>query len=266
MNSIKREQSSLWKPLAITLGSVAIIYAINIIVIFNVLPEDWATRGTIGDSFGILNSIFTALAFAAVIVSLWYQRKELQSTLEEVQASEQSHSESLRAQEQALIAMKEQTIAFYRPYIVARLELKAGTAIQLVIENTGKTAAKNLQLQTDLNFVYPGGQKYGNLSEAYAFNNIIDSFAPKQRVVYHLALGSAIHNEDANFEQHPPQFSIIATYSSLETKEWKESLMIDMRTFRNSVVDEPRIEKALMDIAKHTETINRTLDRKLSKS
>ncbi|MCB0714230.1 MAG: hypothetical protein KDD67_18035 [Ignavibacteriae bacterium] len=271
MLSTKRKQGSFWQPLFATLGVVGVLYLIAIIVISNFIPGSWEERGTIGDSFGIVNSVFTALAFAAVVVSLWYQRKELQSTLEEVQASERSHSESLRAQEKAIEALKEQTVALYRPYIVARMEIRESAKFSLIIENTGRTAAKKLRLQTDLDFVYPGGFGYkvqsdqGKLSEAYAFNNEIDTFAPGQKLFYHIAIGGYIREEDPDFQNHSPRFTIEAIYSFDGDERTKEVTVIDLRTFYDGFVDELRSDKALENISKHIESIDQTLKSKLAK-
>ncbi|CAI3119490.1 hypothetical protein MWMV18_MWMV18_03222 [Acinetobacter calcoaceticus] len=46
-----------------------------------------ATYGTFGDSFGALNTLFSGLAFATLIITLFLQRKELQLQREEVQES-----------------------------------------------------------------------------------------------------------------------------------------------------------------------------------
>lgn len=51
-----------------------------------VLPE-WP--GVFGDSFGWVNSLFSALAFAGVLVTLWMQRHELQLQREEMKMTRQ---------------------------------------------------------------------------------------------------------------------------------------------------------------------------------
>ncbi len=39
--------------------------------------EDWAVRGQLGDSFGVLNTLFSGLAFAGIVLTILLQRKEL---------------------------------------------------------------------------------------------------------------------------------------------------------------------------------------------
>lgn len=43
------------------------------------------SRGLFGDSFGALNALFSALAFSAVVVTLWMQRNELKQQREELE-------------------------------------------------------------------------------------------------------------------------------------------------------------------------------------
>lgn len=38
---------------------------------------DWATRGQVGDMFGVVNSLFSGLAFAGLIITLIFQRNDL---------------------------------------------------------------------------------------------------------------------------------------------------------------------------------------------
>ena len=58
-----------------------------------------ATRGQLGDSFGVLNSLFSGLGFAAIVVTLWVQRN--QSEIQQKQIEIQQ--EQLKAQEQERI-------------------------------------------------------------------------------------------------------------------------------------------------------------------
>lgn len=46
--------------------------------------DSWADRGTFGDMFGAVNSLFSGLAFAGVIYAILLQRKELELQREEL--------------------------------------------------------------------------------------------------------------------------------------------------------------------------------------
>lgn len=51
-------------------------------------PPDFATAGQIGDSFGILNSAFSGLGFAAVVIALFLQRQQMKNQEIEMKAQE----------------------------------------------------------------------------------------------------------------------------------------------------------------------------------
>lgn len=60
--------------------------------------------GTFGDSYGSLNTLFSGLAFATLIISLFMQRKELQAQREELEAQRNEIKESNKiAESQRLI-------------------------------------------------------------------------------------------------------------------------------------------------------------------
>ena len=66
-------------PFAIFVIAAAVIVAIwfgNLWVLSGQFPE-MPVRGQFGDSFGGLNALFSGLAFAALIVTIWTQRQEL---------------------------------------------------------------------------------------------------------------------------------------------------------------------------------------------
>ncbi|WP_156388166.1 hypothetical protein [Pseudomonas sp. Leaf434] len=65
---------------------VAALWACCTLVIYLLLP-DWQARGTVGDSFGAVNALFSGLAFAGVIYALNLQRRELTYQREEMLAT-----------------------------------------------------------------------------------------------------------------------------------------------------------------------------------
>ena len=65
-----------------------------------VVSDEWAERGLIGDSFGIVNSLFGGLAFAGVVVAIFLQRNELRLQREELSLTR----EEIRGQREALEA------------------------------------------------------------------------------------------------------------------------------------------------------------------
>jgi hypothetical protein len=77
------------------------------------LRPDWAEKfpdkaGLWGDSFGFVNALLSALAFAGVLVTLWMQRRELQLqrdemklTRQELEATREEHRRMAHSQEQS---------------------------------------------------------------------------------------------------------------------------------------------------------------------
>lgn len=61
--------------------------------------------GVFGDSYGALNTLFSALAFTGIIASIYFQREELKATREELEATRRemkSQGEQFEAQTKAL--------------------------------------------------------------------------------------------------------------------------------------------------------------------
>lgn len=71
MNKEKEKTTS--RPFWVVALLVVIVWAISGMILY-ALPE----RGTFGDMFGAVNSLFSGLAFAGIIYTVWLQRKELQ--------------------------------------------------------------------------------------------------------------------------------------------------------------------------------------------
>jgi hypothetical protein len=81
-------------------------------VVFAIFPE-WAKAfpdeaGLWGDSFGFVNAILSALAFAGVLITLWLQRRELQLqrdemklTRQELEMTRKEHRRVAKAQEES---------------------------------------------------------------------------------------------------------------------------------------------------------------------
>jgi len=71
-----------WKFLVIISGIVVILWIASGLLLYGC-----EERGTFGDMFGAINSLFSGLAFAGVIYAIILQRKELQLQREELEAT-----------------------------------------------------------------------------------------------------------------------------------------------------------------------------------
>ncbi len=92
--------------LVLVVASVLIVYGV---LVLNSLP-DWTERGQFGDMFGAANTLFSGLAFSALVYALVLQREELTLQRKELaltrsELSKQSASQAEQA-ETALRAAK----------------------------------------------------------------------------------------------------------------------------------------------------------------
>ena len=121
----------------------------------------------------------------------------------------------VKASEASVQAMREQSEAMLRPYVTISTYVRPHTPfLYLRIENTGKTAAENLQLSMDKDFFRFGEktQPSHNLRTMKAFVDPIKSLPPGGKLIFALAQGFVIFGQDADPSAVPPQFTIKATY------------------------------------------------------
>ncbi|WP_146180620.1 hypothetical protein [Limnohabitans curvus] len=72
---------------------------------------DWATRGQFGDVFGVVNALFSGLAFAGLIYTVFLQREELSLQRKELELTRLELQRTAKAQEQSEIALRAQAEA-----------------------------------------------------------------------------------------------------------------------------------------------------------
>ena len=93
-----------------------ILIVISILVLWVVTPiilsivfDTAEAKGLFGDSFGALNSLFSGLAFAGVIIAILLQRNELKLQREELELTRTELSRSASAQEESGSVLGEQS-------------------------------------------------------------------------------------------------------------------------------------------------------------
>ena len=137
----------------------------------------------------------------------------------------------LRANERSVAIMRDQSEALSRPLILVKLLIIRKVMLCLLIQNIGKSPAKNLKITLNKNFYKYGEKKENNnLAKYPAFNNIIFSFAPGQALTFDLAQSFKIFDNNADENIMPKKFIISTSYSS-ESKEYNESHQIDLEAF-----------------------------------
>ena len=82
MSTSKKEQNKKVKDFSLLIGIVSFVIVIslwitNLLYGLSLSPESENTRGIFGDMFGAVNAVFSGLAFAGIILSLYMQRIEL---------------------------------------------------------------------------------------------------------------------------------------------------------------------------------------------
>lgn len=121
----------LFVVIAIVVIQLAVGFAV-----YNFLP-DWPTRGQFGDVFGVVNALFSGLAFAGLIYAILLQREDLSLQRKELELTRQELQRSAGAQEQSEIALRAQaesasqsarlaTINFLLDHYKAELERTQG--------------------------------------------------------------------------------------------------------------------------------------------
>ncbi|WP_300002277.1 hypothetical protein [uncultured Cedecea sp.] len=76
--------------------AVQIIFGVVIYCFF----EDWAKSGSFGDTFGAVNSLFTSLAFGALIYTIILQSNELKIQREELVLTREQITEAAKSQKE----------------------------------------------------------------------------------------------------------------------------------------------------------------------
>ena len=82
----------------------------SVVAIQHFIP-DWPTRAQFGDSFGAINALFSGLAFASLIYTIFLQRGELQLQRQELQLTRSELTRSAEAQEKSERALAKQAFA-----------------------------------------------------------------------------------------------------------------------------------------------------------
>jgi hypothetical protein len=135
----------------------------------------------------------------------------------------------LRANERVVGAMREQTEAQLRPYVVVWAGTRIGTTLLILeIQNTGKSPAVGVRLRIDKAFHFNGERNTPDLSTLPAFTQPIEALAPGARLQFVLGVGHTLFSESIDETVSPKVFSVHAEYSFAE-KRYSEHHTIDMR-------------------------------------
>jgi len=91
----------------IAIGVVLLWFLSGIVIYF--MADNWSDRGTIGDMFGVVNALFSGLAFVGLLYAIYLQREDLKLNREEVRMNRRELKKSAEAQEKSEQALVKQT-------------------------------------------------------------------------------------------------------------------------------------------------------------
>ena len=88
---------------------VFLLWGVSAIVIYYLL-DNWTDRGTIGDMFGAVNALFSGLALAGLLYTIFLQRDEIKMNRKEIDLNRKELKKSAEVQQKANKAMHEQSV------------------------------------------------------------------------------------------------------------------------------------------------------------
>ncbi|MGC6402326.1 MAG: hypothetical protein ACON4A_02645 [Flavobacteriaceae bacterium] len=94
------------KVLVFVVLLILVLWAGSGLVIYY-LVDNWSDRGTLGDLFGVSNSLFSGLALAGLIFTTYKSRTELLSQRDEIEVNRKELIKSRKIQERSERALKE---------------------------------------------------------------------------------------------------------------------------------------------------------------
>ena len=137
-------------------------------------------------------------------------------------------------------AMREQTDAQFRPYVVASVGTQIGTTLLILeIQNTGKSAATDLTLRMNKAFYFNGNINAENIAALPAFTQLIEALAPGARLQFVLGIGHTLFSNGITEGVAPKVFTVKAEYG-FAVKRFSEQHIIDLRPLLHTVrIDDP---------------------------
>ena len=107
---MENEHNEKYKPLIISFIIIILVWVSSFLILKYFVSES-NDRGTFGDSFGAINSLFSGLALAGIIYTIFLQRKELGLQRLELMETRKELKRSADAQENSEKALTEQIVS-----------------------------------------------------------------------------------------------------------------------------------------------------------
>lgn len=115
--------------------------------------KGWEEAGKFGDTFGALNSLFSGMAFAALIVAVVLQRQELIEQRKELVLARKQFERSAKAQEKSEAALSMQVKALEKTAEINGINALLGYYLPMVEKSQSELNNSNL-IDSNLNERY----------------------------------------------------------------------------------------------------------------
>lgn len=169
-------------------GVVLTVIAYAAFLVFKTWPIDQysiASAGTFGDSFGMLNSLFTGLGFAGLLVTIFLQREDLKLTrIELSETREEIKNQSLTFRQQQFEESFYRILALYKDNLY-QISVRVERNSDVRMEGVNALISKQRRFEDKCKIELPGDFPMdGTLEEKddYAYNlyQLCDASLPRQ--------------------------------------------------------------------------------------
>lgn len=232
----------------------------------------WNERSAFGDMFGAVNALFSALAFAGLIIAIYLQTQELslqrtelketkgelRRTAEAQEKSEKALSESVALSKEMIVEMRAARLQEIAPHVIVFVDMPYGDdwVMYLVIKNTGRTIAKDIKIKFDPPLMTGMGENVREF-DIYLLREGISSLAPGQEIRTPLDVFSSYDRDKL-----PTVYKVSVSYSDgLRPEREETNHVIDLSMFDDLSVLQKKGEQdlinAMEELARSTSEVRR---------
>lgn len=257
--------------IALLFAGVIAVWAASWLLVSYLFPS-WNERSAFGDMFGAVNALFSALAFAGLIVAIHLQtqelslqrqelketRDELRRTAEAQEKSEKALSESVALSREMVVEMRAARLQEIAPHVIVFIDMPQDDnwVMYLVIKNTGRTIAKDIKIKFDPPLMTGMGEKVREL-DIYLLREGISSLAPGQEIRTPIDSFSSYKRDGL-----PTIYKATVSYSDgLRAEREETDHVIDLSMFNDLLVLQKKGEqdliKAVEELARSNSDVRR---------
>ncbi|WP_409174829.1 hypothetical protein [Brevibacillus fortis] len=159
----------------------------------------------------------------------------------------------MRANRRSVIEMEKTREEEHRPYVVVFFDNKQINQVNFVIQNIGKTLAKEVVITSTPAFNIP---KDRPLSESNLLNRPIPNMPPNYKFTTFVDMLWDLKDDEGNF----PKFDIVVSYKGQNNKKYQEEYHLDLNVEKGiSRLSEKTIHDLVKEFAKFKDEHNRSM-------